>query len=145
MDWTLPCEFSRIAELTTAVRHATEPVIGSEASEMLEMALAEALNNIAEHGYPEGSGPGPVTLHLEPEATHAVTVTLEDRGRPIPTAAFEAGQDGVAEFDPDQIEALPEGGMGLGLIHMLIDEISYSSQGGRNRLVLRQHRRAAPA
>ena len=44
----------------------------------------------------------------------------------------------VFEFDPTDVANLPEGGMGLHLIHSVMDEVRYHSEGGRNALTMRR-------
>ena len=52
----------------------------------IEMVLAEALNNIAEHGGP-GVHNSPITIKWQYEQG-LFSATLKDNGRPFPTAAI---------------------------------------------------------
>jgi len=40
------------------------------------------------------------------------------------------------DYDPDDLASLPEGGMGLYLLHSLMDHVDYVSRDGRNVLTL---------
>lgn len=95
----------------------------------IELVLAEALNNIAEHAYgPEG---GPIELVLD-LAGGRLRCELRDRGRPMPL-----GQ--APSPDPPVIgppDALPEGGFGWHIIRCLVAELCYERDGGVNRLQL---------
>ena len=42
----------------------------------------------------------------------------------------------ILEFDPDERQLLPEGGMGLQIMHELMDEVSYRREGDVNSLQL---------
>ena len=42
----------------------------------------------------------------------------------------------VLEFDPDDIDSLPEGGMGLFIIEQLMDENFYTVKGNKNIFTL---------
>jgi serine/threonine-protein kinase RsbW len=84
-------------------------------------AVGEAFNNIALHGY-EGRPVGPVEVDIE--CTHrGVRLELRDYG---------------ASFDPadavsPNLEALPEGGLGVFIMSSMVDELEYLP-GAPNRL-----------
>jgi len=44
--------------------------------------------------------------------------------------------DSVPQFDPINVENLPEGGMGLSIIHQIMDCVAYETTNGRNKLIL---------
>jgi len=97
----------------------------------VEIALAEALNNIVEHAY-AGHGGGPVRLHGALTGGR-LEIGLRDEGRPLP---------GLRLPDPQlpgcsgPVEALPEGGFGWYLIHDLTDALTYRRNGAENWLCL---------
>ncbi len=78
-------------------------------------AVGEAFNNIAIHGYADGP-PGEVFMEIS--WTHdEIVMQISDTG---------------LSFDPEQVElpdldALPEGGMGLFIIRSFMDEVDYQS------------------
>lgn len=94
-----------------------------------ELVLAEVLNNIAEHAYPEA--PGPVTVSIG-RADRGLRCVVVDQGRPMPGGVLPPGalpcSSGLA------LEDLPEGGFGWHLIRSLTTELSYSRAHGCNRL-----------
>lgn len=95
----------------------------------LEIALAEALNNIVLHGYgPQGDGTISAAITLK---DGGATVEISDRGRQVPPGTFETAAD-VSELDP-----LAESGRGTGLIVGLSDRLDYVSGPEGNRLTLR--------
>ncbi|MBI5170994.1 MAG: ATP-binding protein [Candidatus Eisenbacteria bacterium] len=103
----------------------------------VELALVEAVNNVVRHAY-----------HGEPGHRVEVTATVDgaslvlevaDEGTPMPPHGTP-----VLDFDPDDLASLPEGGMGLYLIHSVMDSVEYHSRDGRNVLVM-THRIAEAA
>jgi serine/threonine-protein kinase RsbW len=94
-------------------------------------ALGEAFNNIAIHGY-AGRPPGDVVIEIS-WTRDEIVMQISDDGH---------------TFDPEQVElpdldALPEGGMGLFIIRSFMDEVDYQA-GPPNvlRLVKRRASRA---
>lgn len=78
-------------------------------------AFAEIFNNIAIHAYQRRGG-GEVELALSVDtAGAALTLEIRDHG-----AAFDIG----AVASPD-LDALPEGGMGIHIARALLDEVDY--------------------
>ena len=92
----------------------------------IELALAEALNNVAEHAY--GDGQGMIALEVS-SCPEALRIALRDQGRPMPDYTVPAD-------DMPHPDALPEGGWGWGLIHACCDGIDYQRLAGENRLTL---------
>ena len=92
----------------------------------LELMMVEAVNNVIEHAYQmEGGNDVQVRVEYSPAAVHLI---ISDSGRTMP----EAVHSEVREM-PDP-EDLPEGGWGMGLIHLLADSIRYSNDAKGNHL-----------
>jgi serine/threonine-protein kinase RsbW len=96
-----------------------------------EIALAEVLNNVAEHAY-AGCPPGRVRLCACLDANR-LKLVIRDAGRPMPRDA-PPGARLPATTGPAQ--ALPEGGFGWFLIHDQCDRVLYRRDAGENRLEL---------
>ena len=95
----------------------------------VDLAVAEALNNVIRHAYRGEAGhPIEVTFAQEREQ---LTIEVADEGIPMPE-----GQPVVFDFDPNDIARLPEGGMGLFLIHTVMDSVEYRRLGERNTLAM---------
>ena len=80
----------------------------------LVSAFSEIFNNIAIHGYANNGG-GSICIELEPATDHLI-VDIQDNG---------------LTFDPDQVpapelDALPEGGMGIHIARACVDELDYT-------------------
>ncbi|MES2541291.1 MAG: ATP-binding protein [Pseudomonadota bacterium] len=93
-----------------------------------ELVLAEVLNNIGEHAYPDGPGPVWVTLTAVADGTQCLVV---DQGIAMPHERLPVGQ--LPSTDT-ALEDLPEGGFGWHLIHSLTHDLTYLRTGGCNRL-----------
>ncbi len=136
------CDLFRAAFLAepNAVRDALRCAVArfarritQEDAGTLELALAEVLNNVAEHGYAD-LPPGPVQLDLK-WAGGALHCLVEDEGHPMPGLVLPHGSlQPIAET----VEGLAEGGWGWALIRDLTTDIRYVREAGRNRLTF-QH------
>lgn len=95
----------------------------------LIICVIEALNNVITHSYKKDD-----SKNIEVSVAFAdstFTVIIEDYG----TARTNFEQP-ILDFDPGDIENLPEGGMGLFIIDNLMDKTSYSSDDGKNTFVM---------
>lgn len=105
----------------------------------IELAVAEALNNIVEHAYaPSGQGPLWLGIQNHPER---LTFQLRDQGAPLPGLELPAGQLPEASGPLDD---LPEGGFGWFLIRDLTDSLDYQRMSGKNQLTLEFRRTPGP-
>ena len=98
----------------------------------VEIVLAEALNNIVEHAYPEGQ-PGEVHLYVR-QGRAGLLVEIRDTGKPMPKGRAPIGNHPMAEFTNDP---MPEGGYGWFLIRELVRDLIYDREDGENFLVFR--------
>lgn len=124
---------SEPAAVRRALTDAMETLAGNglppEDLQVLELVLAEVLNNVVEHAY-AGRGDGVVELSVLCGG-EAVGCAVVDRGNPMPGAALPCG--GLPPAGSDGA-ALPEGGFGWFLIRALTQELRYVRTSGRNRL-----------
>ncbi len=98
----------------------------------IAVCAVEAVNNAIEHAYRNA-----------PDRTVEITVSLyEDR------LCLSVTDDGLGmttlpetalDFDPEDRESLPEGGMGLFIIRNFMDEVEYRSSPAGNVLFLTKH------
>lgn len=90
-----------------------------------EIVLAEALNNVVEHAYRDITD-GQIQLYVTLSGRN-FHVTVKDTGAEMP--------GGSVPFHPEpQIDQLPEGGFGWGLIHKSVENLSYRRHAGENIL-----------
>ncbi|MGR3761480.1 ATP-binding protein [Roseobacteraceae bacterium NS-SX3] len=97
----------------------------------VQIALAEAVNNVIEHAY-AGKAPGDVRIrcNLYPER---LWISISDAGAPYPGNQLPEGKP--ADISGPR-ETLPEGGFGWFLIRELASDIQYERSGGSNNLSL---------
>ena len=99
---------------------------------IVEIVLAEVLNNIVEHAYANSSGKIEVEIQLADGRLHC---RFADSGAPMPNGILPDGSLPVLDCtDP------PEGGFGWHLIRTLADNLAYCRQGNRNLLCLSLNR-----
>lgn len=121
----------------TALDHLLEGLsplkLDTEEAGTVELVVAEALNNIVEHAYPEGKSDGPINImckHL-PDGLH---LTLVDHGLPMPDGRTPVGAP--VDLDVDLMD-MPEGGFGWFLIKDLAKDVYYERKEWENRLSFR--------
>lgn len=103
--------------------------MGPDDAGILELTLAEVLNNVVEHAY-AGLGAGPVDLTLS-HADGRLHCRVEDRGHPMPPlAAMDRAMPATDVAGTD----LAEGGWGWALVRSLTEGLAYSREGDRNLL-----------
>ena len=98
----------------------------------VELAIAEVLNNVVEHAYPENANQGDV--HLQGwHHGNDLDFEVSDNGAPMPDGRIPLGRPPEIDVAFDD---LPEGGFGWFLIRTMVREINYERQGCTNRLRL---------
>ncbi|SDC71502.1 ATP-binding protein [Ruegeria marina] len=102
--------------------------LAAERTGDVEIALAEAINNVVEHAY-SGIEPGQIQVCCRLLADN-LEIRIHDRGKPMPDGNLPSG-------DPIVPADLPEGGFGWFLIRQLVNEIEYQRLGQGNLLSLR--------
>jgi serine/threonine-protein kinase RsbW len=103
----------------------------SAESHHLELCTVEAVSNAIRHAYGGEQGHTvSVRLRLEPDR---IEVRVRDEGRPLPE---ERRTPRRPDYDPGNLESIPEGGWGLFLIHQMMDRVEYATDGGANVLVM---------
>jgi serine/threonine-protein kinase RsbW len=100
----------------------------------VELSVVEAVNNVIKHGY-RGQRGSSVEIKVGLR-TDRVVIDILDQAPPMPEGVAAVKLGGPFEFDPENLQDLPEGGMGMALIQMTMDDVSYSSEAGVNRLTL---------
>jgi len=96
---------------------------------LIENAVAEALNNVVEHAY-ENRSDGKIELQIA-FIQDELMIEVADNGKQ--NISSEIRQ---LDFDPENIGSIPEGGMGMVIIHRIMDTVKYTSTQGINRLIM---------
>jgi serine/threonine-protein kinase RsbW len=117
------------AALETAMRAFREMEIADEQTGVVEIVLAEVLNNVVEHAYAE-HGRGVIELDVRRQGS-TLSFVIRDDGRPMPGGYAPHGS---AHDLNVAAENLPEGGFGWFLIRELTRDLEYRRLGNRNEL-----------
>jgi phosphoserine phosphatase RsbU/P len=103
-----------------------------EVATWIEMAIAEAGNNIVQHGYGDN---GTGEIRLEARATgEMVEVSLIDFAAPYNPLEAEVDFESWDYTNADEISA----GLGLGIMRAMMDDASYERVDNSNRLTMRR-------
>ncbi|WP_300032654.1 ATP-binding protein [uncultured Roseobacter sp.] len=99
----------------------------------VELVMAEVLNNIVEHAYPDATKPGPIDIRCAHKAD-GLHVSITDAGLAMPDGKLPLGEPVSVDVALDD---LPEGGFGWFLIQDLAKDVHYARNSHQNRLTMR--------
>ena len=94
-------------------------------SNAVEICLTEALNNVIKHSY-KSDNTKSIELIVKKDSNYFEIVII-DNGLPRENLVVPK-----LDFDPQDINNLPESGMGLYIIEQLMDEMKYYTKDGKN-------------
>jgi anti-sigma regulatory factor (Ser/Thr protein kinase) len=131
----VPGRMDQIEILCSAVEAcAREAGFDERTNYACQLAVAEACENIVKHGY-GGQPPGEIVL-ITRAAPGEIGLELRDSGPPFNPASLPP--------DPSWTEDNPPvGGLGLQILHRVMDDVAYQRQHRQNRL--RMSKRHVPA
>lgn len=134
---SVPARFESVPQVMDFVGEAAEQAgLDKDAIYHCQMAADEACANIIEHAYGgEGEGDIEITVGVEPGV---VTITMIDTGKPFDPTSVPPPP---ADPDPDNMQP---GGLGLFLMRKLMDEVTFTFEDGRNKLVMVKRQAAEP-
>lgn len=118
---------SELSRVCAEIGALAETRAGADWAAEINLGLTEALSNVVRHAYDNTAGR--ISLSCV-ETEEAWLLTLNDNGVPIPQERVDSEDESVFDFDPQDLQSLPEGGMGLALIRRCFDRVSY--QAGRD-------------
>ncbi len=113
---------SSAAVIGQCVNTVVSTVLNTEDTAAIELCVVEAINNVVEHGC-AGNPEAVIDIELA-LFEDRIHILIRDDGSAIPVSAFEKACQ--FNFDSEDLQALPEGGMGLFLITKCMDEFAYS-------------------
>ncbi|WP_166418078.1 ATP-binding protein [Cochlodiniinecator piscidefendens] len=115
--------------LCTVTKLGSDIKISEDISGLLELVLAEILNNIVEHAYQEQpDGPIELAITVSESKVHCI---LRDSGVPMPGGAPPERKEHDLEAP---LEELPEGGFGWGIVRDLVQDLQYNRVAHENVL-----------
>jgi serine/threonine-protein kinase RsbW len=99
----------------------------------VELGITEAVNNVIKHAY-----------NSEPDHKIEVTISVFSNKMVFQISDIGKGMNlnqcnsnhACFDFEPNKIETLPVGGMGLHIINSVMDKASYKTVDGKNVLTL---------
>ncbi len=103
----------------------------------VELALAEALTNSIKHGQAHAREGTNITVIVETEDGW-LAVEVLDNVPVAPDGMFELITEGSLDFDPHDLESIPESGRGLALIVLTMDEVSLHTMADHFSLRMRK-------
>ena len=130
-------DLTELAKAADQLRQWLEADIDEDGLACVELAFVEALTNSILYGPPDTGQPISVFVDI---LDAQVAVEIEDGSPPMPTLFDDAGAHRL-EFDVKDIENLPEGGRGLSLIAISMDEVTFRVTDDRVRLRMVKNRR----
>lgn len=119
--------------VATCMKNLASLNLDPEKLAVAELVMAETLNNIVEHAFCGQSSPGLVRLSCAYDGRY-LSLNFKDAGSALPEHILPRPKQFEAFND---IQSLPEGGFGWGLIHELTDEVSFKRVGRFNSLTLK--------
>ncbi len=130
---TIPATTLRLAEVRSFVeKHGKEHGYSAEQMHDVRLAVDEALTNIIKHAY-EKDSTKKIDIELEINS-EKLCVTLADTGKAFKVRALK--QPNVLEYARQK----KRGGMGLYLIHTLMDSVDYYRKEGKNEIRMCKNR-----
>jgi serine/threonine-protein kinase RsbW len=137
VNGTFPGRYDSLPAIAAfAGRAAEDAGLDSPTVYAVQLAVDEACSNIIEHAY-GGEGVGDIQCTCEVGGAQ-LRFTLRDTGKPFDPSAVP---------DPDlstQIESRQVGGLGLYLIHKIMDEVRFEFGEAGNTLTLTKHTNCSP-
>lgn len=128
--FTVNSEYKNVSSVCFILKtFCEEHNVPEEKIREIELSLAEALNNIIKHAY-KSVETNKIDIQFKYN-DEKLEISLTDFGEPR-----ENLNKPVLEFDPSDVNSLPEGGMGLFIIEQLMDENIYSRIGNKNVFTL---------
>ena len=122
MQETVAATMTNACELAARVTNESRHLLTVDQAGLLDLGLTEAMTNIVRHA--------------NADAASIRTTDIVDHGSRIPEDVLAQDEDAAFNFDPNDLESIPEGGMGIGLIKKSFDGLAYTVHAGINTMHL---------
>ncbi len=131
-EFTILSKYENVTKIAREIRNfCNEYVIDETKCNELEISLVESLNNIIRHAYRENFF---MSIDISIEIDNEFII-IETKDEGIPRTNFEKPE---LNFDPEDIQNLPESGMGLFIIDQLMDEHTYKTVNSVNIFTMKK-------
>jgi serine/threonine-protein kinase RsbW len=137
LDLAIDSELGNVTLMAVAVnRVCLELGLDASRAGEIELCIVEAATNAIQHSYK--NEPGHIVAAKMSINGADLVIEVIDTGTPIPPENQKTLFHGAEACDEQVIHrhSIPEGGRGLKIIHELMEEVSYVSGSGHNRLIM---------
>jgi serine/threonine-protein kinase RsbW len=132
ISFLIDSKFKNISIAYSAIRGLCRYLALSEIDTYyLELCIMEAINNAIQHAYSSEEG-HLVDLNIS-YTPGEIVMKISDTGKQMELCA-----PGHPDFDPHDLKTVPDHGLGLYIIHSVMDEITYETSGNINTLTMRK-------
>ncbi|MFC2135591.1 ATP-binding protein [Bacteroidota bacterium] len=132
-EFTLNSTYDEVAGTSRKVRvFCEESKIEKKECDQIELCVTEALNNVIKHSY-KGKFKEQIIVHIN-ILNKRLEIDVIDEGE-----ARKSFEKPKLDFDPENIQSLPEGGMGLFIIEEIMNETHYRIEDGKNIFSMRKY------
>jgi anti-sigma regulatory factor (Ser/Thr protein kinase) len=138
LDTTIEAQMQEASRIAEALGALVGVDLGELAGVQIHLGVMESLTNIIRHGY-GATDCGCIAIRGECDAD-GWSIAIMDEGHPIPPDCLAAADGSVFAFDPDCLDEVPMGGMGLTLMKTVFDRVDYAVRPEGNRLLLERRR-----
>lgn len=129
-NFNIASEYANVIEINQQIRkYLSDNNLEEHLCNAVEICLTEALNNVIKHSY-GGDNSKSIDINIKRD-NKILEIEIVDTGSPRKNLEIKE-----LDFDPSDIDNLPEGGMGLFIIKQLMDEMTYHSADGKNHFIL---------
>lgn len=122
-------EIARVAEQIDEFCASRD--VASEVAYAINLALDEILTNTISYGYDDDEA-HQIGIRVRPEADALVIVIVDD------SAAFDLSNAPTPDTNA-ALDERPLGGLGLFLVHQMMDSVEYRREEGRNIVTLKKN------
>ncbi len=131
-NFNITSDYGNVIEINQQIRkYLADDNLEEHLCNAVEICLTEALNNVIKHSYGNDNS-RMIDINIKKDSKF-LEIEIVDAGFPRKNLIIKD-----LDFDPADIENLPEGGMGLFIIKQLMDELSYNSIDGKNYFILKK-------
>jgi len=130
---TLDRDLAAITQVALSAHAYAADVLGEDGGAAVELALVEALTNAIKHGSIRGRETGQITVDAWVDE-RSLIIEVVDTVPVVPEGLLEKAGVHRLEVNLDNIASLEEGGRGLSIIVLIMDEVMLRT--GNNQYVL---------
>ena len=132
LNLNIASTYDAVSEINRTIRQfLVEEKVEDHVCNAVDICLSESLNNIIKHSY-LGDPSRLISITVKKDSKF-LELQMIDEGKPRESLVVHD-----LEFDPNNIQHLPESGMGLFIIKQLMDEMNYYSLNGKNYFILKK-------